>query len=189
MSNNNFSHITFEWKQIDEVILYACHWSKIQLAYELFKIITPSIIIVLLLIILWVYWFIWLWTLILLILWLLIFWASSSVYKYYRYSHNYLYITSKRILFHWLNWFFWDYVKKINYENIRNVNFFTESFIWRIYKYWTLEIQSSHWWVWDITVYHIESWKMLTHYIDKIISLKPEERNTFSCFDPNYFKQ
>jgi hypothetical protein len=37
-------------------------------------------------------------------------------------------------------------------------------------------------------VYHIENGKMLTHYIDKVLHLDPEDRKKFSEFDPEYFK-
>jgi hypothetical protein len=29
---------------------------------------------------------------------------------------------------------------------------------------------------------------MLTHYIDKVMHLSPDERNEFAEFDPEYFK-
>ncbi len=87
-----------------------------------------------------------------------------------------------------MEWLFKDYVKKISYDNIRNVNYFTWSILGKIFNYGTLEIQSSHWWIGDITVYHIEHGKMLTHYIDKIIHIQAEERSSFPEFDPNYFK-
>lgn len=187
--DNRFDTIYFEWKQIDEVVLHACHWSKIQLFFELFKIILPTLVIILIFFVLFLYEiltsgiFIWIIIFLIFLSWL------SVIYKIYRYKHNYLYVTSKRILFHWINGLFGDYVKKIHYENIRNINYFTENFVGRIFKYGTLEIQSSHGGLWDITVYHIESGKLLTHYIDKIISLEAEERQHFHAFDANYFKK
>lgn len=187
--NNKFSHLYFEWKHVDEVILHYALWSKIQLFYELFKIFAPTVFIIFILSIIVSYGFMSAWFFIISLITLIIISTLSMAYKFYRYKNNYLYITSKRVLFHWINWLFWDYVKKITYENIRNINYFTENFLWKIYKYWRFEIQSSHGWDWDITVYHIENWKMLTHYIDKVMSLKPEERQNFACFDPNYFKK
>jgi len=79
-------------------------------------------------------------------------------------------------------------MKKVTYDNIVNVNYFTESLFWKIFHYWTLHIQTAHSGLWDINVYHVENWKMLTHYIDKLISLSNEDRNDFKEFDESYFK-
>lgn len=182
-----YSNLTFEWKHIDEVVLYFANPSKIQLKIEIFKIFIPFLIIIFIL------WILFLYKQINLFIFLLIFWifflflSFSVIYKIYRTKKNYIYITSKRIIFYGINWLFKDYVKKINYENIRNINYFTESFFWKIFNYWALEIQSSHWWVWDIMLYHMEYWKMLAHYIDKLVSITKEERLNFPEFNPNYF--
>ncbi len=183
-----YSNLYFNWKHEDEKILYFCKPSSVRLKIELAKLLLPFFVIITIFSLLYFYNIINNWILIWVIAVSLFFFLFSFFYKRYRYNNNYLYITSKRILFHGLEWFFKDYVKKINYENIRNINYFTESFIWRVFKYGTLEIQSSHWWVWDITVYHINHWEMLTHYIDKLISLSKEQRVDFGEFDPDYFK-
>lgn len=184
-----YENFTFEWKHIDEKILYFTNPSKVQLRLEVFKIIIPILIIDTIFIVMFYYKFFSVYIFIWLIFIFTIFSFLSVFYKIYRTKNNYLYITSKRILFHWMNWFFKDYVKKISFENVRNINYFTVSFFWKIFWYGNLEIQSSHWWLGDITLYHIENGKMLAHYIDKLISLTPEERKNFSEFDPNYFKK
>lgn len=184
-----YDNLTFEGKHIDEKILYFSNPSKIQLKIELFKIILPLILVDLIFVLLYfynVFSFVWFIILFLIFTWFSLF---SIFYKIYRTKNNYLYITSKRILFHWMNWFFKDYVKKISFENVRNINYFTVSFFWKIFWYGNIEIQSSHWWHWDITLYHMENWKMIAHYIDKLISLTPEERKNFAEFDKNYFKK
>lgn len=183
-----YSNLHFNWKHQDEKILYFCKPSNVRLKLELTKLLLPFLIIIGIFSTLFIYKIINIWFLLIAIFSALGFFLFSFFYKTYRYRNNYLYITSKRVLFHWLEWFFKDYIKKISYENIRNINYFTESFMWRIFKYGTLEIQSSHWWEWDIKVYHINHWKMLTHYIDKLISLSKEERVDFREFDPAYFK-
>ena len=188
MKKINLSELNFEWKHADEVILHYAQPSNKQTYYEIFKILFPLLILgiiftalmmngilpEIIVIILFAIFTLWAW----LTIW----------YKLHRASNNYLYITSKRVLFHGMEWLFKDYVKKISYENIRNVNYFTDSILWKIFNYWTLEIQSSHGWEWDIKVYHIEHWKMLTHFIDKVLHLSPEDRKKFNEFDPQYFK-
>lgn len=183
-----YSNLTFEWKHIDEKILYFANPSKVQLKFEIFKIMIPFLIIIFIFSILFFYWKINFLIFIIFFSILLLFFSISIFYKIYRTRNNYIYITSKRILFHWINWLFRDYVKKINYENIRNINYFTTSFFGKIFWYGSIEIQSSHWWSWDISVYHMEHWKMIAHFIDKLISLTPEERKNFAEFDENYFK-
>lgn len=189
MKNIDHSHIWFEGKHVDEKVLHFDKPSKVQTIYENIRIIIPVLLIQLGSISLLTYELISLNFLI--IFWLIIDIATllTVSYKTYRVRKNFLIITSKRILFHWMEWLFKDYVKKISYDNIRNVNYFTTSLLWKIYNYWTLEIQSSHGWVWDITVYNINHWKMLTHYIDKVMHLEPQERSEFNEFDPDYFKK
>ncbi len=123
-----------------------------------------------------------------LVIGILLFMAFSTWYKLHRVKRNYIIITSKRVIFSGLDGFFKDYVKKITFDNIRNVNYFTDSFLGKIYGFGTLEIQSSHNGQSDIHVYHIPHGKLITHYIDKIISLPQEERKDFPAFDPAYFK-
>lgn len=188
MSEKKWENHNFEWKHIDEVVLHFCKPSKKQTIIEIIKIIFPIIVIEIIFTTLTVSWYIPLFILIIIFVLLTTSLGLTIWYKLYRSGNNYLYITSKRILFHGMEWLFKDYVKKISYENIRNVNYFTDSFFWKIFRYGSLEIQSSHGWEWDIRVYHIENGKMLTHYIDKIIHLPTDERKDFSEFDPEYFK-
>lgn len=184
----SWRHIHFEWQHVDEKILHFVRPSKIQTIIEVLNIVLPLLIIIIVILSFWWANFIsFLWTFILLLT--VIIPASLTVfYKLYRAKRNYLYITSKRVLFHGMEWLFRDYIKKITYENIRNVNYSTDSLWGRIFGYGTLNVQSSHGGEGDITVYHIEFGKMLTHYIDKVISLSPEERTNFSEFDTSYFK-
>jgi len=183
-----YSNLHFEGKHEDEKILYFCKTANIRVKIEILKIIIPFILMVVIICLIYLYKSFSVLVLSLILIVLTIIFLLSLFYKIYRVKNNYLYITSKRILFHWLEWFFKDYVKKINYENIKNINYFTESFIWRIFNYWTLEIQNWYWIDTDIKVYHINYWKMLTHYIDKLISLTKEKRESFGEFDPDYFK-
>ena len=179
----------FEWQHIDEVILYYCRPSKAQLYYELSKIWIPFVIIMGLWIVLYLKGIIAIGVMSLLsviLTWLFVF---SVFYKIYRARNNYLYITSKRILFHGIEWFFHDYVKKIHYENVRNINYYTESIFWKIFGFWAFEVQTSHGRRGNIRVYHVHHWKMLSHYIDKLISLSPDERKKFGEFDVDYFKK
>lgn len=188
MSEKKWKWYSFEWKHVDEVVLHYCKPSKKQTVLELIKIILPIVIIEIIFTSLAVQKVIPLFVLVIIFV-LLTTWMWLTIwYKLYRASNNYLFITSKRILFHGMEWLFKDYVKKISYENIRNVNYFTDSFFWKIFNYGSLEIQSSHWGEWDIRVYHIENGKMLTHYIDKVLHLDPDDRKKFSEFDPEYFK-
>ncbi|MDP5039065.1 MAG: hypothetical protein NWP80_01305 [Candidatus Gracilibacteria bacterium] len=185
----SLENITFEGKHIDEKILHFTKPSKIQTIYENIRILIPVLLIQTLSIFLYNYG-------ILNIIYFIIFWIIldfatflTIYYKIYRVNKNFLIITSKRILFHGMEGLFKDYVKKISYDNVRNVNYFTTSILGKIYNYGTLEIQSSHGGLGDITVYNINNGKMLTHYIDKIMHLTPDERTNFGEFDPNYFKK
>lgn len=183
-----FADLSFEWKHMDEVVLHYCRPCAVQTKYELLKLIIPMMIVDIILVSLF---FSGALSLLLMVsgIWIIAFFFTYSIfYKTYRAKNNYLFITSKRVLFHGIEWFFKDYVKKISIENIRNINFFTESMIGRMFDYGTLHIQSSHGGKWDIKVYHIKDGKMLTHYIDKLMSLSPENRSKFSEFDPDYFK-
>lgn len=188
MSEKKWTQHEFEWKHADEVVLHFCKPSKKQTIYEIIKVLLPIIIIEIIFTALAVSWYIPLFVLIILFVLLTTSLGLTIGYKLHRAWNNYLYITSKRILFHGMEWLFKDYVKKISYENIRNVNYFTDTLFGKIFKYGSLEIQSSHGWEWDIRVYHIENGKMLTHYIDKVLHLSPEERKDFAEFDPTYFK-
>lgn len=183
-----YDHMSFDGKHVDEIILYFTHPEAIQTKYELLKLVIPMCIIDIIFISLFFADIIWAFILGSIIIITGIFFAFSMFYKIYRAKKNYLYITSKRVLFHGIEWFFNDYVKKISYENIRNINFFTQSFIGKIFNYGTLEIQSSHGGTGDITVYHIKHGKMLTHYIDKLMSLEKHDRQNFQEFNPEYFK-
>ena len=188
MKKINLSELNFEWKHADEVILHYAKPSNKQTYYEIFKVLFPMVILGIIFTILMANKII---PVFIAIILYIIFTIGSWLtvwYKLYRASNNYLFITSKRVLFHGMEWLFKDYVKKISYENIRNVNYFTNSILWKIFNYGTLEIQSSHGWEWDITVYHIEHGKMLTHFIDKILHLPSEDRKNFKEFDPEYFK-
>lgn len=186
---DKWANLYFEWKLIDEKVLHYSKPSKIQLIYEISIISIPILFIVVVFLLIWNYFNLNSWTLVLISILILSIWWFNIFYKIYRTRRNYIIITSKRILFHWIKWFFNDYMKKIHYENIVNVNYFTANLIWKFFWYWTLEIQTSHSWMWDIVMYHIENAKNITHYIDKLISLNPEQRNDFGEFNPNYFKE
>jgi len=188
MKKINLSELNFEWKHADEIILHYAQPSNKQTYYEIFKILLPMTILWVIFTVLMVNKIIPVFIAIILYV-IFTVWSGLTIgYKLHRASNNYLYITSKRVLFHGMEWLFKDYVKKISYENIRNVNYFTGSILGKIFNYWTLEIQSSHGWDGDIKVYHIEHGKMLTHFIDKIIHLPQEDRKKFNEFDPEYFK-
>ncbi len=184
----SWRHIHFEGQHVDEKILHFARPSKKQTVLEVLNIILPLCIIVWVILLFSIGWYLGIkWTIILLLFVI----APASVtiyYKLYRAKRNYLYITSKRVLFHGVEGLFRDYMKKITYENIRNVNYSTDSIWGRIFGYGTLKVQSSHGGEGDITVYHVEHGKMLTHYLDKVISLSQDERNDFSEFDSSYFK-
>jgi len=189
INEKNLQDIYFDWKQEEEKILHFCWTSKIQLFLELLKIAFPSIAIVSLVWVIIIFNFVPLfWGIILMILFWSI-WLFSILYKKYRYKQNYFIITSKRILFHGTNWWFWDYIRKINIEKRVDTNFYTKSIFWRIFKYWTLKVRSETWWIkWEIKIYHLVYGKMISHYIDKLCSLSEEERKVFNSFDPDYFK-
>ncbi len=182
-----YKHMSFEGKHADEVILYYCRPSWVQLKYELLKLLLPMLLIDIIFIVLFASDVINIGVLVFGCIIVTLLFAFSVFFKIYRARNNYLYITSKRVLFHGIEWFFKDYVKKINYENIRNINYFTESFIGKMFNFGALEIQSSHGWAGDIKVYHIHHGKMLTHYIDKLMSLSLTERARFAEFDIDYF--
>lgn len=184
----SWRHLHFEGQHVDEKILHFARPSKKQTIIEILKIILPMLIIISIIVAFAAWWIIWvLWTT--LLVFLVVIPASVTIfYKLYRSKRNYLFITSKRVLFHGMEWLFRDYMKKITYENIRNVNYSTDSIWGKIFWYGTLSVQSSHGGEWDITVYHIEYGKMLTHYLDKVMSLPQEERNNFNEFDASYFK-
>lgn len=184
----SWRHIHFEWQHVDEKILHFARPSAKQTVLEVLNIVLPLCIIITIILLLWLWWYLWiLWTFLLCLF--VIAPASTTIfYKLYRAKRNFLFITSKRVLFHWVEGLFRDYMKKITYENIRNVNYSTDSLWGKIFWYGTLRVQSSHGGEGDITVYHIEHGKMLTHYIDKIISLSQEDRNNFTEFDYSYFK-
>lgn len=184
----NWSDLSFEGKHVDEKILHFSGPSPIRTRYEVFRILFPSILVTILVVALGVYQVISIGATIGLVLVLMIFMAFSTWYKLHRVKRNYVIITSKRVIFAGLDGLFKDYVKKITFDNIRNVNYFTDSFLGKLYGFGTLEIQSSHNGQSDIHVYHIPYGKLITHYIDKIISLDPEKRKDFPEFDPEYFK-
>lgn len=184
----SWRHIHFEGKHIDEKVLHFARPAKVQTIFEVFQVLIPLLVIVIIFISTWSLELLsWASTLFIIIL-ISLFAGITIGYKLYRAKRNYLYVTSKRILFHGIEWLFKDYVKKITYENIRNVNYSTDSLLWKIFWYGTLSIQSSHGGEGDITVYHINYGKMITHYIDKVISLTPEQRSEFAEFDASYFK-
>lgn len=183
-----YSNITFDWKHIDEKVLYFARPSKKQTVFELLKVVLPVLLVETVFIILWSNQILSGWLATFIIVSIFILTIITVAYKIYRSKRNYFYITSKRIFFHWIEWIFNDYMKKVSYENVINVNYFTNSLLWRIFKYGTLEVQTAHSWLWDIHIYNIEYGKMLALYIDKLMSLSQEERNDFYEFDPNYFK-
>lgn len=184
-----YSHISFEGKHIDEKVLHIARPARIQTVYEMIRVGLPALVTIILLIILFSYQIIALSTLWIVTGGILLFLIITLSYKLYRVRRNYLYITSKRVLFHGIEGLFRDYVKKITLDNIRNVNYFTEHVVGKIAGYGTLEIQSSHDGMSNIIVYHIPHGKLLTHYIDKIISLSPDDRAQFPEFDPDYFRK
>lgn len=184
----SWSHITFEGKHADEKILHFARPSKKQTIFEISRIIIPVMLIIIIFSVLFSKDIIWWGIFLITITSFIIGSAVAVMYKIYRTNRNYMYVTSKRILFHWIEWLFNDYMKKVAYENIVNVNYFTDSLLWRIFWYWTIQIQTAHSWLWDIMIYNIEYWKMITLYIDKIISLPNEERASFNEFDVRYFK-
>jgi len=184
----NWSNITFEWKHVDEKVLHFTRPSGKQTFLEILKIVIPVIFIEGVFVFIGIKEFLSPWISVSIVIAIFIFTLVSIWYKLYRSKRNFLYITSKRILFHGIEWLFNDYMKKVTYDNIVNVNFFTTSLFWKIFWYGTLKIQTAHSWTWDISVYHIENGKMLTHYIDKLISLSSDERKEFNEFDVSYFK-
>ncbi|MCP4523119.1 MAG: PH domain-containing protein [Candidatus Gracilibacteria bacterium] len=188
MQKDKWNNIHFEGKHEDEKILHYCLPSKKQTVYELLKILMPMVFIYVLLTVLMFNDYIPFSVGVVIYVIITLGVGGAVGYKLYRAHNNFLYITSKRILFHGMEGLFKDYVKKISYDNVRNVNYFTGSILGKIFNYGTLEIQSSHGGIGDITVYHIDNGKMLTHYIDKLIHIPVEERGNFPEFDANYFK-
>jgi hypothetical protein len=125
----SWKHIHFEGQHIDEKILHFARPSKKQTVLEVLNVILPLCIIlgVILLFSIGKYISL-LWTVLLMLIEIIP--ASGTIfYKLYRAKRNFLFITSKRVLFHGVEGLFRDYMKKITYENIRNVNYYTDS-IW-----------------------------------------------------------
>jgi len=79
-------------------------------------------------------------------------------------------------------------MRKITLDNIRNVDYRTESLFGRIFGYGTLVVQTANDTGWDNHIWHIKDARMLTHYVDKLMSLSIEDRKDFSEFDASYFK-
>ena len=122
MKKIDLSKLNFEWKHADEVILHYAQPSNKQTYYEIFKILFPLLILGIIFTALMMNGIL---PEIVVIILFAVFtlWAGLTIwYKLHRAGNNYLYITSKRVLFHGMEWIFKDYVKKISYENIRNVN-------------------------------------------------------------------
>ena len=184
----NWSHITFEGKHSDEKVLHFAHPAKIQTIFEVSKLILALFVVELIIFLIWKTEIVSSSMMISIMLIIGIIGIISICYKLYRTKHNYLYITSKRIIFHGINGIWWDHVRKITLDNIRNVDYRTESLIGRIFGYGTLMVQTANDTGWDNNIWHINDAKLLTHYIDKIISLSPEERSSFNEFDASYFK-
>ncbi len=184
----NWEHINFEWKHSDEKVLHFAHPAKVQTVLELSKLVFALLVVEAIIYIIGRTELL-SWSMVYLIMGIiLVIGILSLLYKFYRTKNNFLYITSKRIIFHWINGLFWDHVRKITLDNIRNVDFRTESLLWRIFWYGTLMVQTSNDTGWDNHIWHINDAKLLTHYIDKIISLDLEERSKFNEFDATYFK-
>ena len=184
----NWSHITFEGKHSDEKVLHFAHPAKIQTVSEVSKLVFALIVVEIIIYILWRSEILSNGIVFSIMAGVFVLWVLSTLYKIYRTKNNFLYITSKRIIFHGINGLFWDHVRKITLDNIRNVDFRTESLLGRIFGYGTLIVQTSNDTGWDNQIWHINDAKLLTHYIDKIISLKLEERSNFNEFDSAYFK-
>lgn len=179
---------SFEWKHADEKVLHFSHPHKMQTIWEISRIVFAFLFVGLILILIWSTGI--MWKSVLVFIGIMIFWvtAFSVWFKLYRAKRNYLYITSKRILFHGIRWLFKDHVRKITLDNVRNVDFQTESLLWKIFWFGTLIVQTANDTWGDNKIWHIQDAKMLTHYIDKVISLSQEERNNFAEFDASYFK-
>ena len=185
---SKWEHIKFEGKHADEKVLHFAHPAKVQTIFEISKLVFALLVVELIIFSIWQINIISLWviTSIMGAVWLI--GLLSIFYKSYRTKNNFLYITSKRIIFHGINGLFWDHVRKITLDNIRNVDYRTESLLGRIFGYGTLMVQTSNDTGWDNHIWHINDAKLLTHYIDKIISLSLEERINFNEFDASYFK-
>ena len=98
---NLYDNIHFEGKHEDEKILHFCRPASMQLKYELFKLTFPIFCIAAIFIALYVFDIILSFFIIISILIALIVLSTFSIfYKIYRSKNNYLYITSKRVLFH-----------------------------------------------------------------------------------------
>lgn len=184
----NWSHIHFEGKHVDEKVLHFARPAKAQTILEVSKIIIALIVIEL--VMTGIYWLgLFSWGLTILVMSVLGVIAIISIfYKLYRIKRNFLYITSKRIMFHGINGLFGDHMRKITLSNIRNVDYQTESLLGRICGYGTLIVQTANDTGGDNHIWHINDARMLTHYIDKLISLKEEDRSEFNEFDASYFK-
>jgi membrane protein YdbS with pleckstrin-like domain len=97
---SKWDKISFEGKHIDEKVLHYCRPSKYQTFYEILKIEIPVLLISIIFILVSLYEIL-SFSITLPIIALL--WVVSSLtvaYKIYRSKNNYLFITSKRILFH-----------------------------------------------------------------------------------------
>ncbi len=184
----NWSHIQFEGKHVDEKVLHFARPAKAQTILEVSKMLIALLLIEG--VILGIFWLgisslmFTLWSLIV----IAVIAGISIFYKLYRIRHNFLYITSKRIMFHGIEGLFGDHMRKITLNNVRNVDYKTESLIGKICGYGTLVVQTANDTGGENHIWHIHDARMLTHYIDKLISLSPEERSEFSEFDASYFK-
>jgi len=99
----NWSHIHFEGKHIDEKVLHFAGPARAQTILEVSKLIIALIFIEL--IVFSIYWssLMGLGLTITIMAALLLVAASSIIYKLYRIKNNFLYVTSKRIMFHGIN--------------------------------------------------------------------------------------
>lgn len=183
-----WEHIKFEGKHADEKVLHFAHPAKTQTIFEISKLVFALLVVELIIFSIWQVGILSSWVIIFVMITIWIIGILSILYKTYRTKHNFVYITSKRIIFHGINGLFWDHVRKITLDNIRNVDYRTESLLWRICGYGTIMVQTSNDTWWDNHIWHINDAKLLTHYIDKIISLTLEERAEFNEFDASYFK-
>ncbi len=184
----NWSHIQFEGKHVDEKVLHFAWPAKAQTVLEVSKIVIALLVIELIVFAIFLSGLISWWILASIMIGLFVIAGISILYKLYRIKNNFLYVTSKRIMFHGINGLFGDHMRKITLDNIRNVDYRTESLFWRIFWYGTLVVQTANDTWWDNHIWHIKDARMLTHYIDKLMSLWTEERKDFNEFDASYFK-
>ena len=92
--------MTFEGKHADEKILHFCRPSGYQTFYEILKIIIPVLLIIFISIVLALYNVLSIGLMSGFIVILILFSTFTVIYKMYRAKNNFLFITSKRILFH-----------------------------------------------------------------------------------------